>query len=68
MVKTGSCWELPSVSYKPVYQTWSIIGRLRYIHCHVVNITTKNSDRHYLKVVSIVAEQFTTNFLLLYIF
>ena len=29
-----------------------------------MNITTENGERHYLKVVSIVAVQFTTNFLL----
>ena len=31
MVKTGTCWVIPILSYKPVYQTWSIIGCLHYL-------------------------------------
>ena len=28
MVKTGTCWVILIVSYKPLYQTWSTIGGL----------------------------------------
>jgi len=34
-----------------------------YIDLHVVMFTAKCSERHYLKLVSIVAEHFTTNVL-----
>ena len=31
MVKTETRWTIPVVSYNRIYQTWSIIGCLRYL-------------------------------------
>ena len=30
MMKTGTRWAIPVVSYNHIYQTWSINGCLRY--------------------------------------
>ena len=30
MMKIGNRWAIPVVSYNRIYQTWSIIGCLRY--------------------------------------
>ena len=30
MVKTGTRWAIPVVSYNPIYQIWLIVGYLCY--------------------------------------